>query len=85
MQLLFHLEMNLDLLAFFNDDGLNNLINLALSLGGKDGSTTKIKNCCRTCFRHFTWKVEVIQIQLLLLINHLIKEKLNERKVCHWC
>lgn len=37
------LEMNLDLLSFFNDDGLNNLINLALSLGGKDGSTAKLR------------------------------------------
>ncbi|MCW8848696.1 MAG: hypothetical protein OQJ81_01855 [Melioribacteraceae bacterium] len=37
------LEMNLDLLSFFKDDGLNSLINLALSLGGKDGSATKLR------------------------------------------
>lgn len=37
------LEMNLDLLTFFNEDGLNNLVNLALSLGGKNGSTTKLR------------------------------------------
>jgi hypothetical protein len=37
------LEMKLDLLDFFQDDGLNNLIDLALSLGGKKGSTTKVK------------------------------------------
>jgi hypothetical protein len=37
------LEMKLDLLDFFQDDGLNSLIDLALSLGGKKGSTTKVK------------------------------------------
>ena len=37
------LEMNLDLLNFFKDDGLTNLINLALSLGGKNGETTKLR------------------------------------------
>lgn len=37
------LEMNLDLLEFFQDEGLNNLVNLALSLGGSNSNTTKIK------------------------------------------
>ena len=37
------LQMSLDLMDFFKDDGLNNLIDLALSLGGKSGSATKIK------------------------------------------
>ena len=37
------LEMSLDLLDFFQEDGLNNLVNLALSLGGKEGATTKIR------------------------------------------
>lgn len=37
------LEMKLDLLDFFKDEGLNDLIDLALKLGGKEGSTSKIK------------------------------------------
>ena len=37
------LEMSLDLLNFFKDDGLNNLVDLALSLGGKNGSATKLR------------------------------------------
>lgn len=37
------LQMSLDLMDFFSDGGLNNLIDLALSLGGKSGSSTKIK------------------------------------------
>ncbi len=37
------LEMSLDLVDFFKDDGVNNLINLALSLGGKNESSSKLK------------------------------------------
>ncbi|MBK8945903.1 MAG: hypothetical protein IPM32_11620 [Ignavibacteriae bacterium] len=37
------LEMKLDLLEFFSGDGLNNLINLALNLGGAKGSPSNIK------------------------------------------
>jgi hypothetical protein len=37
------LEMSLNLTEFFKDDGLNNLLNLALSLGGSSGSTANIK------------------------------------------
>lgn len=37
------LDMKLDLLEFFKGDGLNNLVNLALSLGGQKGSSSKIK------------------------------------------
>ncbi len=37
------LEMQLDLLEFFKGDGLNNLVNLALSLGGQKGSSSNIK------------------------------------------
>lgn len=37
------IEMNLDMLEFFNGEGLNNLINLALSLGGAKGSETNLK------------------------------------------
>ena len=37
------LEMQLDLLEFFKGDGLNNLVNLALSLGGQEGTSSKIK------------------------------------------
>ncbi len=37
------LEMSLNLMEFFEGDGLNNLINLALSLGGKKGSEANIK------------------------------------------
>lgn len=37
------LDMSLDLLDFFQDEGLNNLVNLALSLGGSNSATTKIK------------------------------------------
>jgi len=37
------LEMNIDLLDFFKGDGLNNLVDLALSLGGSKGSSSKLK------------------------------------------
>jgi hypothetical protein len=37
------LEMQLDLLDFFKGEGLNNLVSLALSLGGSNGSSAKIK------------------------------------------
>jgi len=37
------LQMNLNLMEFFKDDGLNNLVNLALSLGGTKGAATKLK------------------------------------------
>lgn len=37
------LEMSLDLLEFFKGDGINNLVDLALSLGGSKGSSTKLK------------------------------------------
>jgi hypothetical protein len=37
------LEMQLDLLEFFKGDGLSNLVNLALSLGGSSGSSSNIK------------------------------------------
>ena len=37
------LEMQLNLAEFFKDDGLNNLIGLALNLGGAKGSASKIK------------------------------------------
>jgi len=37
------LEMQLDMLEFFKGDGLNNLVNLALSLGGQNGSPSNIK------------------------------------------
>ena len=37
------LQISLDLLDFFKDNGLDKIINLALTLGGKNGSTSKIK------------------------------------------
>ena len=37
------LEMKLDLLTFFKDEGLNDLINLALQLGGEKGSPSNVK------------------------------------------
>jgi len=37
------LELNLDMLDFFKGEGLNNLMDLALSLGGKKGSTAKLR------------------------------------------
>ncbi|PID58182.1 MAG: hypothetical protein CR986_08160 [Ignavibacteriae bacterium] len=37
------LEMSLNLLDFFKGKGLNNLIKLALSLGGKNGSSSNLK------------------------------------------
>ncbi|MCB0750366.1 MAG: hypothetical protein KDC52_02710, partial [Ignavibacteriae bacterium] len=37
------LEMTLDMMEFFQGEGLNNLINLALSLGGQNGSSSKLK------------------------------------------
>ncbi|MFZ1292237.1 MAG: hypothetical protein WAR79_19235 [Melioribacteraceae bacterium] len=37
------LEMKLDLLEFFQGDGLNNLVNLALNLGGAKGTPSNIK------------------------------------------
>jgi hypothetical protein len=36
------LTMNLDLIEFFGNKGLNNLLNLALTLGGQEGSSSKI-------------------------------------------
>lgn len=36
------LRINIDLLQFFKDQGFDKVINLALSLGGKNGSTSKI-------------------------------------------
>ncbi len=37
------LQISLDLLDFFKGDGLSKIVNLALALGGKNGSTSKIK------------------------------------------
>ncbi len=37
------LEMKLDMLEFFQGEGLNNLINLALNLGGAKGNTSNVK------------------------------------------
>ena len=37
------LEMKLDLLDFFKTEGLQSIMNLALTLGGQKGSTSKIK------------------------------------------
>jgi len=37
------LQMKLDLIEFFKDDGLNNLVDLALQLGGAKGSSAKLK------------------------------------------
>lgn len=36
------LRVNIDLLQFFKDQGFERVINLALALGGKNGSTSKI-------------------------------------------
>lgn len=36
------LHVNIDLLQFFKDQGFDRVINLALALGGKNGSTSKI-------------------------------------------
>lgn len=36
------LRVNIDLLQFFKDQGFDRVINLALTLGGKNGSTSKI-------------------------------------------
>jgi hypothetical protein len=36
-------QMNLDLVRFFKDEGYNSLINLALTLGGRNGSATNLK------------------------------------------
>lgn len=36
------LRVNIDLLQFFKDQGFERVINLALTLGGKNGSTSKI-------------------------------------------
>jgi len=37
------LEMKLDMLDFFKSEGLESILNLALTLGGQKGSTSKIK------------------------------------------
>ncbi len=37
------LQISLDMLDFFKDNGLSKIVDLALSLGGKKGSTSKIK------------------------------------------
>ncbi len=37
------LQISLDMLDFFKENGLSKIVNLALSLGGKKGSTSKIK------------------------------------------
>ena len=36
------LTMNLDLVEFFGNKGLDNLVNLALALGGQEGSSSKL-------------------------------------------
>jgi len=36
------LTMNLDLIEFFGNKGLDNLVNLALALGGQEGSSSKL-------------------------------------------
>ena len=36
------LTMNMDLIEFFGNKGLDNLLNLALTLGGQEGSSSKI-------------------------------------------
>ena len=36
------LTMNLDLIEFFGNNGLDNLVNLALALGGQQGSSSKL-------------------------------------------
>lgn len=37
------LEMSLDLMNFFKGEGLNDLVNLALSLGGQKSNTSRVK------------------------------------------
>jgi hypothetical protein len=37
------LQISLDMLDFFKENGLSKIVNLALTLGGKNGSTSKIK------------------------------------------
>jgi hypothetical protein len=36
------LDMNIDLIQFFGNNGLENLVNLALSLGGQEGSSSRL-------------------------------------------
>ncbi len=36
------LQMNIDLLEFFGNKGLENLVNLALALGGQEGSSSRL-------------------------------------------
>ncbi len=36
------LTMNIDLIQFFGNKGLDNLVNLALTLGGQQGSSSKL-------------------------------------------
>jgi hypothetical protein len=36
------LDMNIDLIQFFGNNGLENLLNLALSLGGQEGSSSRL-------------------------------------------
>lgn len=36
------LDMNIDLIQFFGNSGLENLVNLALSLGGQEGSSSRL-------------------------------------------
>jgi len=36
------LEMNIDLIQFFGNSGLENLVNLALALGGQEGSASRL-------------------------------------------
>jgi len=38
----FPLTMNIDLIQFFGNKGLDNLVNLALTLGGQQGSSSKL-------------------------------------------
>ncbi len=54
--------MSFDLLKFFNDAGYNNVVNLALALGGKNGSssriTLKVKPTVETVFGPITYPGE---------------------------
>ncbi len=50
------LRINIDLLQFFKDQGFEKVINLALTLGGKNGTTSKINFICSANCFNANWK-----------------------------
>jgi len=62
-QVLIPLKMNLDLIQFFQNNGIDHLVNLALALGGSSGSPTRLtlraRPTIQTSFGTFRYPDEI--------------------------